>query len=112
MNQILLDTIARELLSWPGVTEVEGRFNSIEYRYGKREIGHIHRSGIADLPFSRAIHDDLIATGRAYPHQAGSPGYVSVPIRNESDVRDLIELFRMNYERAKESAARRERAHT
>lgn len=110
MADDLLKKLGEKLLAWPGVTEVPGRFNSIEYRYGKREIGHIHRNGVADLPFTRSIHDDLIANGRAYPHQAGSPGYVSVPIRNESDVPDVVELFRMNYERAKASAQQREKA--
>ena len=110
MNERLLQTIGRELLAWPGVSEVPGRFNSIEYRYGKAEIGHIHRNGVADLPFTRALHDDLIAAGRAHPHQAGSAGYVSVPIRRESDVPAAVDLFRMNYERARESAQRRARA--
>lgn len=110
MNQNILNDIARELLNWPGVTEVPGRFNSIEYRYGKREIGHIHGNGVADLPFTRAIHDDLIASGRAYPHQAGSPSYVTVPIHREEDVPNVVELFRMNYERAKASADQREKS--
>lgn len=103
----VLAMVEDEVRSWPGVSEAPGRFNSVAFRYGKREIGHIHRNGIADLPFTRTIHDELIAQGRAEPHQAGSRGYVSVPMRTEIDVPNIVELFRMNYERAKASAERR-----
>ncbi len=44
-------TIEEEVRRWPGVTTAPGRFGAVAFRYGKREIGHIHRDRIADLPY-------------------------------------------------------------
>ena len=49
-----LITIKREVLRWPGVTSAPGRFGAVAFRYGKREIGHIHRDRVADLPVTTA----------------------------------------------------------
>ena len=96
--------IEREVLTWPGVSKEPGRFNSVSFTVGRREIGHVHRNGVADLPFPRAIHDELIASGRARPHQAGVAGVVSVWLDTPARVDEAIALFRLNYDRA--SAAR------
>jgi hypothetical protein len=94
-------------LSWPGITSAEGRFASTVYRYGRKEIGHLHRDGVADLPFPKDIHDELLSNGQAFPHRAGSAGFVSYYIRGPEDVERALELFRMNYDRARQSAERR-----
>ena len=108
MNRpLLLTMVEREVLGWPGVTSEPGRFGATSFRYGKREIGHIHNTGVADLTFPRKIHDELISDGRAKPHGAGFANVVSYHIREPDDVPGLVELFRMSYERAKESAERR-----
>lgn len=116
MNDELLAMIERELLSWPGVSKVtesggtgQGGFlvpPFTSYRFGRRELGHVHEGGLADLPFPRKIHDELIANGRAEPHGAGFPGVVTYHIREEKDVPGAIELFRTNYHRAKATAER------
>ena len=102
-----LASVERAVLAWPGVSKEPGRFNSTAYMLGRREIGHVHRNGVADLPFPRAVHDELIASGKAEPHQAGVPGFVSFAVRRPDDVAAVVALFRMNYERALAAAARR-----
>jgi Family of unknown function (DUF5519) len=57
--------------------------------------------------FPREIHDALISDGRARPHAAGFANVVSYRIRELEDVAKVVELFRMSYERAKETAERR-----
>lgn len=104
----LLASVEREVLTWPGVGKGPGRFNSTAYLLGRREIGHVHRNGVADLPFPRAVHDELIAAGRAQPHQAGVPGVVSVWIDDPDAVDRAVALFRLNYDRAKAAADDRE----
>lgn len=108
MTNNVLAMVEKEVLGWPGLSKEPGRFNSIAFLYGKRQIGHVHRNGVADFAFPRAIHDELLATGAAKPHQAGVSGVVSYYMRTLDDVPGAIELFRMNYERAKASAARRD----
>ncbi len=107
MNDELLALIEREVLSWPGVSKEPGRMEVVVYRFGQRQIGHIHHDGVADLLFPKALHDELISDGRAEPHRGGFPATVSYYIREPEDLSGALELFRMNYDRAKAAAQRR-----
>jgi hypothetical protein len=100
-------TIEREVLRWPGVTSEPGRFGAVAFRYGKREIGHIHRDRVADLPVTREMRDSLLSRGRARPHRAGVKGYISYPIEDQEAVSVVLEILGRNYERAKDAAGRR-----
>ena len=95
-----IQTIRQALTAWEGVTAHEHRFGGTEFRVGRRELGHLHRS-FADLPFPRRIRDELVAAGRARPHHIlPNSGWVTVPMRTASEVANVITLFRQNYERA------------
>jgi Luciferase len=86
--------------SWAGITAHDHRFGGIEFRLGRRELGHLHRT-IADLPFPRRIRDELIAEGRARPHHVlPQSGWVTVPMRTASEIANVIALFQKSYERA------------
>ena len=68
------ETIVNTVMSWPGVTERPHRFGGIQFSLGERELGHLHGDRMADLPFTRAVHDELIATGRAQAaRMSGAP---------------------------------------
>jgi Luciferase len=90
--------IEQEVGSWEGVTVHPHRFGGVEFRLGRRELGHLHE-GWADLPFTSRIRTMLLETGRAVPHRAGVDGWVS------ADLEDAVELFRLSYERAQVAAA-------
>jgi hypothetical protein len=107
MDDELLSEVEQEVLIWPGTTSEPGRFNSVAFRYGKREIGHVHRDRIADLPVTPETREDLLAKGRARPHRAGSKGYISYPMENREDVSAVLEILGWNYDRAKAAADRR-----
>jgi hypothetical protein len=94
--------IEREVGSWEGVTVHPHRFGGVELRFGRRELGHLHRDW-ADLPFTSRIREMLLETGRAEPHRAGIRGWVSAPFDE-----DTVELFRLSYERARVAQAVRE----
>src|ERR671936_362983 len=99
-----IDVVRAAVASWQGVTVHEHRFGGIEFRLGRRELGHLHRS-FADLPFPRRIRDELIAAGRAKPHHVlPESGWVTVPMRTAGEVDNVIDLFRKNYERAAKPA--------
>jgi hypothetical protein len=86
--------------SWDGVTAQDHRFGGREYRVAHHEIGHLHGSRLADLPFPRRVGRELIAEGKALPHHyLPQTGWVSYPIRGDADVEGAIALFRQNYER-------------
>jgi hypothetical protein len=115
MHEELLTMIEREVLSWPGVrketpgTAVTPGIDVTIYWLGRRQIGHIHHDGVADVQFPKALHDELIAAGRAEPHRGGFAAVVSYRLRNPSDVPGAVDLFRIAYDRATD---RRERDQT
>lgn len=92
--------IEQEVGSWEGVSAHRHRFGGVEFRYGRVELGHVHGDRLADLPFPRATHDELLALGRAEPHHVlPASGWVSKRIETETDVDEVIALFRLNFER-------------
>jgi hypothetical protein len=95
--------------SWPDVEVGQHRFGGVEFRVGRRELGHLHGDRSADIPFPRSIRDELIATGRALPHRAlPDSGWITFPIQSDEDVDRAIELFQHAYERARAARARAE----
>jgi hypothetical protein len=94
------DAIRKAVMSWPAVEAVPHRFGGTEYRYGRKEMGHLHGDRLADLPLPRKVHDQVIAAGRAEPHHVlPETGWVSRWISSPEDVEVVIDLFRMQYER-------------
>jgi hypothetical protein len=107
MNGELLALIEREVLGWPGVSKDPDGTAVSGYRFGRRQIGHVHHDGVADLPFPRAVNDELISEGTAEPHRGGFPAVVSYYLRGREDVPGAVDLFRMSYDRARAAAERR-----
>ncbi|CAN5890887.1 hypothetical protein BH18ACT11_BH18ACT11_31370 [soil metagenome] len=103
----LLAEVERGVLGWPGTTSESGRFHSVAFRYGKREIGHVHRDRVADLPVTPEMREEVLSKGRARPHRAGSKGYISYPVENSEDVSSVLDILGRNYARAKAAADRR-----
>jgi hypothetical protein len=106
-DEPLLTMVEREVLKWPGVTSEPGRFGATSFRYGKREIGHIHHDRVADLPVTSEMREDILARGRARPHRAGVKGYISYPLEDQEDVTEALGILARNYDRAKAAAERR-----
>ena len=94
------EVIIEEVGSWPGVEVAPHRFGGVEFRVGRRELGHLHGDRLADLPFTRAVRDELLAEGRVVRHgPLPDSGWASRHIRTEEDVRAVVELLRMQYDR-------------
>jgi hypothetical protein len=97
--RVAIEAVRSAVASWRGVTTHDHRFGGIEFRLGRRELGHLHGT-IADLPFPRHVRDELVAGGRARPHHVlPQSGWVTVPMRTSAEVSNVIELFRQNYDR-------------
>jgi hypothetical protein len=100
MAESVQEQIVREVSAWPGVSVAPHRFGGIEFRVGRRELGHLHGSRLADLPFPVRVREDLVAAGDAEPHHVlPESGWVSYHIHDSGDVAHLVWLFRLNYER-------------
>lgn len=105
MNDEWSTLIAHEVMSWPGVTSGDTGRGGLQFKYGRVELGHLHGSSFADLPFPMKVRDELIAAGRASVHNPlPDSGWVRRHMGSSEDIPAVIELFRMNYERAKARA--------
>jgi len=99
----IIENIKKEILSWPYITAEPHRFGGIEFKYNKREMGHIHGERLADLPFPMTTRNELVNSGSVSPHHAlPQSGWVSYWIdKGEEDIPAVIELFRIRYEQLK-----------
>jgi hypothetical protein len=93
------ETIRDEITTWPGVQTAPGRFGALSFVVGRREIGHLHGDRVAHFAFTRALRAELMAAGRVGPHPVDSPGLAARAIASDDDVREVIALMRLNYER-------------
>jgi hypothetical protein len=108
MKREPLTTIAREVESWPGVTVGDTGRGGLQFNYGRVELGHLHGSSFADLPFPKKIRNELIAAGRASVHDPlPNSGWVRRRMEGPGDSEAVIILFRVNYDRARARAERR-----
>ncbi|MFN9202107.1 MAG: luciferase family protein [Gemmatimonas sp.] len=99
--------IAALVGQWEGVEVSPHRFGGVEFRVGRREIGHVHVDGVADLLVSVRLRRDLVAAGRALPHRTlPHSAWISIRLRSEHDVPAAVDLFRLNYNRLRGTAVR------
>jgi Family of unknown function (DUF5519) len=98
------EVITGEVTSWPGVEAGPGRRGEFAFKVGRREIGHLHGDHAAHFSFPKDVWHELRSEGRIVEHPVfpGKHGPAARRIESEADVRDVIELMRMNYERAVE----------
>src|SRR5215204_7141810 len=103
-----LTTIEREVKGWPGVTTGDTGRGGLQFSYGRVELGHLHGSSFADLPFPKKVRNELIAQGRASVHPPlPNSGWVRRRMYAPEDVEAVIGLFRINYDRARARDERR-----
>ncbi len=95
----LEEIVEREVSGWPDVEVRPHRYGGVEFRVRGHEIGHLHGSRMADLPFPVRMRKELVAKGKAEPHHLlPQTGWVSYYPRGPEDAPAIVELFRLNYE--------------
>jgi hypothetical protein len=101
-TQTVRERITEEVTSWPGVVASPGRRGEFAFRVGRREIGHLHGDRAAHFAFPKDVGIALRDEGRVVDHPVfpGKSGPAARAIEDEADVRDVIALLRLNYERA------------
>jgi Family of unknown function (DUF5519) len=96
------ERITEEVTSWPGVEAGHGTRGEFAFRVGRREIGHLHGDRTAHFSFPKDVWAELSAAGRIgyHPVFPDRQGPAARRIADEADVRDVIALMRLNYDRA------------
>jgi hypothetical protein len=95
------ERITEEVTSWPGVTAGAGRRGEFAFKVGRREIGHLHGDHSAHFSFPKEVWTELFEQGRVVYHPVfpDRRGPAARKIEDEDDVRDVIQLLRLNYDR-------------
>ncbi|MGH2812984.1 MAG: luciferase family protein [Actinomycetota bacterium] len=93
--------ITDEVGSWPGVEASPGPRGEFGFRIGGRELGHLLGDHAAHFSFPKEVGLRLRNEGRVVDHPVfpGKPGFVARRIDGDNDVRDVIEMMRLNYDR-------------
>jgi hypothetical protein len=101
------EQITTEVTSWPGVEAGPGRRGEFAFRVGRKEIGHLHGDRTAHFGFPKSVWQELFDAGRIgyHPVFPGKPGFGARAIRGDDDVRDVIAMMRLNYDRVVERQA-------
>lgn len=94
------DEIEEEVLNWDGTSISLHRFGGTQFNYQRKELGHLHSNGILDIRFSLQIKKALIADGIAREHHMfAKSGWVSLYIKNQTDVENALSLLSLAYSR-------------
>jgi hypothetical protein len=95
----LVDEIANELETWPGVEIERLSPGGVRVRYKDLELGLLDRDrGVVELRFSRPQRDELIESGAAEPADSmPDSDVVSHPVEGPADVTEVLELFDRRY---------------
>ena len=101
MTRTASEQITDEVTSWAGVEAGAGRRGEFAFKVGRKEIGHLHGDHAAHFFFPKEIWNELYAEGRVTHHPVfpKREGPAARAIRDQADVRDVIELMRINYDR-------------
>jgi luciferase-like monooxygenase len=96
------EQITGEVTSWAGVEAGPGRRGELAFKVGRREIGHLHGDHAAHFFFPKETWVRLHGEGRIGHHPVfpDRQGPAARRIDSEADVRDVIELMRINYDDA------------
>jgi hypothetical protein len=95
----LIDEIANELATWPGVLIERREDGAALIRYEHSELGVLYPGrAVAELPFLRPEHDELIEHGDAEPAEiTPESSGVSHEVHGPPDVTAVLELFDRRY---------------
>jgi hypothetical protein len=95
----LIDELANELDTWPGVHIERRADGAAVVRYESVELGILDpERSVAELRFSHPEHDELVAHGDAEPADARlESDAVSHRVDGPSDITAVLELFDRRY---------------
>ncbi len=93
--------ITDEVTAWPGIEAGPGRRGELAFKLAGKEIGHLHGDHAAHFFFPEQVWEELTAQGRIGPHPVfpHKHGPAARRIENAEDIRDVVELMRLNYDR-------------
>lgn len=101
--EMVIDTVSR----WEQIEAVPHRFGGVEFQFEGKEVGHIHRSGMVDIPYTKRLREHLVTEEHTgLHHLLPDTGWTTFYIRHAEDVDKAIWLFRISLLQKQWRAAR------
>src|SRR4051795_10436080 len=93
--------ITEEVNSWDGVQSGYGKRGEFGFYVNGHEVGHLHGDHAAHFSFGSEIGNALKEQGGVVDHPVfpGKPGPAARRIETDTDVQEVVELMRLNYDR-------------
>jgi hypothetical protein len=100
-TQTASEQITAEVTAWPRVQAGPGRRGEFAFKVDGREIGHLHGDHAAHFSFPKNVWTELFEQKRITEHPVfpGRIGPAARRIAGNTDVKDVIALLRLNYDR-------------
>lgn len=94
-----MNAIESTVSAWSGVkVDSHDRGGGREFTLDGREIGHVHRGKLIDIPFAKHVRDVLIAEKRAEKHHVmPDSGWVSYRVQSDEDIDGALWLLCVAY---------------
>ncbi|WP_336359156.1 luciferase domain-containing protein [Haladaptatus sp. ZSTT2] len=93
-----LATVLETVSAWPEVSAHGHRFGGVELTLAGREIGHIHRNGMTDIPYPKRLRDALVDADLTGPHHLfPDSGWTTYYATDEAGAARAVWLLRANY---------------
>jgi hypothetical protein len=94
----LYTPLEQDMKTWEDIQTVPHRFGGVEFQWGHVEVGHVHRGGMMDIPFTRRIRETLVDAHLVQPHHLlPDTGWVTFYIRTPEDLETARTLMRLSY---------------
>jgi Family of unknown function (DUF5519) len=91
-------TLEEVVSGWSRISVHAHRFGGREFLFGAAEVGHVHTNGLVDIPFTRPVHDALLAEGLAEQHRwVPNSGWITFRIGSDRDIVHALWLMRLSY---------------
>lgn len=95
------ERIIGEVTTWPGIEAGWGSRGEFAFRFGRREVGHLHGDRAAHFNFPKDVWVELKQQHQITPHPVfpNKQGPAERRIVDDTDVFEVIALLRLNYQR-------------
>ena len=90
--------LTTQVHAWEEVSLAPHRAEAVAFQIDGKEFGHVHPSGLLDVPLPQPVRDVLVEQGVVAPHRyVPGTGWVTVRIASERDVDVALFTLRLSY---------------
>ena len=83
---------------WHGIVVEPHKYGGREFKWGKLEIGHIHRDGMLDIPYTKALREYLVSNEYTNEHHLlPETGWSTYYVQSSDDVNQALWLLKLSY---------------